>query len=123
MGEDPDELVIDHINAFERRVFEPLDLLLNERLKRARPDKQRRSGSLVWQDQEMAGVYGRVVEESANVDLLDVVKRVHGDNGVKEELVEDEADASTAIQLCRAQVGILAVQNAAVFGGKFGDDA
>jgi hypothetical protein len=57
----------------------------------------------------------RVVQDGADIAVLDLIKRINALDTVVEELVENEADTSTARQLVGLQVCCVTVNYSAEF--------
>ena len=90
--QDTNELVIDQLATFQRWILQSPDLLLDNDLERLCTDKQRRRRT------------GRVVENGADVTVLDLVERIDGLDAVVEQLMEHKADTCTTRQLVQREV-------------------
>ena len=110
LGQDANQLVIDQGCALEARLFQPLDLLLDDELERGRADKEGRRRAR------------RVVEDGADIHVLDLVKGIHRLDAVGIQLVEDEADSGTTRQLRARKLRVVAIQHRAPLVSELGDD-
>jgi len=68
------------------------------------------------------GNHRGIVEDGANVAVLDLIKGIDGFDTVIEELVEHEADASATGELVHREVVGVAVNGTPKFGSELGDD-
>lgn len=110
LAEDADQLIVNQRDTLVAGVFQALDLLLDDQLES--------SGS----NEKGRGRTGGVVENSANINVLDLVEGIHGLDTVGVELVEHETDTSTTRQLNAGQLLVITLQNRAVLVAELGDD-
>lgn len=110
LAEDPDQFIVDEGDTLQTGLFQPFDLLLDDEFKCRRSHEQSRRRTR------------RVVKYCADVNVLDLVERIHGLDTIGVEFVEDEADTGTSGQLHARQLLAVAVQNRTIFVAEFGND-
>ena len=66
--------------------------------------------------------YGGVIEDIADIGVLDVIIWVCGLHSVRVQLMEDKADSRSSRQLIDAEIGILSVYSCPEVRTKLGDD-
>lgn len=66
--------------------------------------------------------HGRVVEDRPDINVLDLIKRIHGLDRVPEDFVVNVRDSSTAAEFRARQIRAATIDNGPEFVAKFGDD-
>ena len=93
------QLVVHQRDTLETGIFESLDLLLDNHLERRGPHEQCRRGSR------------GIVEDSPDIDVLNLVKRIHRFDPIRVELMEHKADARSSGKLHTRQFLIIPVEH------------
>lgn len=101
---------MDQTGALQTGIFQSLNLLLDDELESSGTDEQGRRRSR------------RVVQDSPDVRVLNVLERIHSLNAVGVQFVEHEADTSTTRQLSARELLVVTLQDRAVFVAELGDD-
>jgi hypothetical protein len=92
--------------------------------KRAGEDPCRRK-EVSFGDEEIARrnmTHRRVVQDGADIGVLDLIVRVERLDPVGEEFVEDEADTRSSRKLVERQIARVTVNGSAELGAELGDD-
>ena len=142
LGENADQLIKDDVNASQTGVLQTLNLLLDDDFKGGRSNKERRRRALqtnhtIPSDHSLvdpfaktrgievigaAATYRRVVENGANVHILDLIKGVQRLDTIGEELMEHKTDTRTARELEGGQIRRVSVDDGPELTAEFGDN-